>query len=313
MALAFFFHTQDEHIQTSCRSAAENARSVPVSFPLSWVPGSKKLITSSTARTLIEALPLDVKDPAQAGVFKATLDRIAKGEVSYDQFIADTVDWISTVVKSASHLNMKLPLASGAVCCPKCKGGQLRRKEGDKGAYWYCANWNREPEKCDARFQDVNGKPMLAAIACPQCKAGQLKHKAGANGQFWYCSNWNREPDKCGARFDDKAGKPDTAPKPTYKCTGCKVGVLRAISGPSGKFWGCSRHAEGCKTTHQDRLGKPDLTPKTTYKCIKCKVGELRSIPGPSGKFWGCNRYKEGCKATHPDKAGKPDFSPRSK
>lgn len=277
-------------------------------------PGAKKLMTSSTARTLIEALPMDVKDPAQAGVFKASLDRVAKGELSYDQFIADTVDWITTIVQAASNLTMKLPLAAGAVVCPKCKGGQLRRKDGgDKGAYWYCANWNREPDKCDARFQDVNGKPLLVSAACPKCKTGNLRRKDGAKGIFWFCSNWNREPDKCDARYDDKLGKPDTAPKPVYKCPSCKEGSLRSISGDNGKFWGCSRYSEGCKTTYPDKLGKPDMAPKPVYKCIKCKQGELRSIPGPKGKFWGCSRYKEGCKATHPDKAGKPDFTAKPK
>lgn len=275
-------------------------------------PDSKKLMTSSTARTLIDALPIDVKDPAQAGVFKASLDRVAKGETSYEAFIADTVDWITSVVHAAQSLPMKLPLAAGVVMCPKCKTGQLRRKETEKGAYWYCANWNREPDKCDARFQDVNGKPLLTATACPVCKTGELRRKQGAKGLFWYCSNWNAEP-KCEAKFDDRLGKPDTAPKPVHKCPSCKQGELRSIKGANGKFWGCSRYEEGCKATYPDKLGKPDLTPKPTHKCPKCRQGELRSIPGPKGKFWGCNRYKEGCKATYPDKLGKPDFFAKPK
>lgn len=44
--------------------------------------GAAKLMTSQAARALIDALPLDVKDPAQAGVFKSSLDRVAKGELS---------------------------------------------------------------------------------------------------------------------------------------------------------------------------------------------------------------------------------------
>ncbi len=272
-------------------------------------PGAKKLMTSPAARTLIDALPMQVKAPAQAGVFKATLDRIAKNEISYEDFIADTVAWIADVVRGAESMTMKLPVAAGVVLCPKC-GGQLRRKEGEKGAYWYCSNWNREPDKCDAKYQDANGKPLTAACACPKCKTGQLRRKQGANGVYWYCSNWNADP-KCDAKFDDKLGKPDTAPKPVHKCPTCKTGELRSIKGPTGKFWGCNRYEEGCKATFPDKLGKPDLAPKPVHKCPKCKTGELRTIKGPTGAFWGCNRYKEGCKATYPDKQGKPDFAPK--
>lgn len=271
-------------------------------------PDSKKIMTSSTARTLVDALPLDVKAPAQAGIFKASLDRVAKGETSYEQFITDTVAWISEVVRGAQTLSMKLPLAAGTVLCPKCKTGQLRRKEGTKGAVWYCSNWNREPDKCDAHFQDANGKPLLEATPCPTCKTGQLRRKDGAKSAFWYCTNWNAEP-KCEAKFDDKQGKPDTAPKPIHKCPTCNTGSLRLINGENGKFWGCSRYKEGCKTSFPDKQGKPDTAPKPVHKCPKCKQGELRSIPGPKGKFWGCSRYKEGCKTSFPDKQGKPDLA----
>ncbi len=221
--------------------------------------GSKKLMASATARTLIDALPMDVKEPAQAGLFKAKLDRVARNEITYDQFIGDTVAWITDVVRRAEGLAMNLPRAAGAIACPKCKSGTLKRKDAEKGAFWYCSNWNREGAKCDARFQDVNGKPQLVAIACPTCKSGQLRRKVGERGIFWFCSNWNAEP-KCAARFDDKLGKPDLTPQPVYKCVACRQGTLRSITGTKGKFWGCSRYKEGCKTTFPDKAGKPDFT-----------------------------------------------------
>lgn len=268
-------------------------------------PGSKKLMTSTAARALIDALPMDVKDPATAGVFKSSLDRVAKGETSFEAFMAETVKWTASIVQTARTLAMKLPVAPGTVMCPTCKGGQLRRKEGTNGAYWFCTNWNAEPEKCDARFQDIGGKPLTTAHPCPTCKTGSLRYKASDKGAFWYCSNWSAEP-KCEARFNDKLGKPDMTPKP--KCPVCKTGELRSIKGERGVFWGCSRYNDGCKTSYPDKLGKPDLTPKPTYKCPKCKTGTLRSIPGQKGTFWGCIRYKEGCSASFPDKAGKPDL-----
>jgi len=44
--------------------------------------------------------------------------------------------------------------------CPRCSTGFLKSKEGTKGVFWYCTNWNASP-KCKATFQDVNGRPFL--------------------------------------------------------------------------------------------------------------------------------------------------------
>jgi DNA topoisomerase-3 len=273
--------------------------------------GSKKLMTSPAARALIDALPLDVKDPATAGLFKTQLDQVSKGgDSAFRAFMAQTEQWVTSIVNKAADMPMTLPRAAGVLICPTCKAGQVRRKEGEKGAYWYCVNWNREPEKCEAKYQDVRGKPLLEPIGCPCCKTGQLRFKLGEKAAFWFCSNWNAEV-KCESRFDDRLGKPDLTPKP--KCPICREGELRSIVGENGKFWGCSRYRDGCKASFPDKLGKPDFAPKPTYKCPKCKVGLLNSIPGPKGRFWGCGRFKEGCKATYPDKLGKPDLFAKAK
>jgi DNA topoisomerase-3 len=272
--------------------------------------GSRKLMTSEPARALIDALPMDVKDPAQAGIFKASLDSVSRGETSFEAFMAQTAEWTTSIVETARTLAMTLPLAEGAVTCPKCKSGQLRRKESEKGAYWFCSNWNNEPEKCDGRYQDVRGKALTTPISCPLCKTGSLRFKESEKGNFWFCSNWNATL-KCEARLADKLGKPDMTPKP--KCPACKIGELRSITGANGKFWGCSRYRDGCKASYPDKLGKPDTAPKPVYQCPKCKTGTLRSLTGQKGAFWGCGRYKEGCNASYPDKVGKPDLLARAK
>jgi DNA topoisomerase III len=225
--------------------------------------GSKKLTTSKTARTLVDALPMDVKDPAQAGIFKTNLDAISRGEKSYDAFMLETSNWVKALVRSADQLHMNLPTAENTVKCTKCSTGILRRKEGANGAYWFCSNWNKEPNRCDAKFQDAKGKPLTDVIKCPTCKSGELRRKQGTKGVFWYCTNWNAEPKKCESTFNDKAGKPDLAPKPNHVCPTCKTGSLRLIKGEKGNFWGCSRYKEGCKTTFQDAKGKPLLTART--------------------------------------------------
>ena len=47
-----------------------------------------------------------------------------------------------------------------AESCPTCGTGRLKCKQGKKGLFWYCTNWNATP-KCDATFADAGGRPML--------------------------------------------------------------------------------------------------------------------------------------------------------
>ncbi|NWC90004.1 type IA DNA topoisomerase [Pseudomonas reactans] len=85
--------------------------------------GSRKLRTSDQTRAVIDALPLEVKDPAQAGVFKSMLDQVATGEVSLDKFMSYTVDFVQSIVQLAATAEMKLPIKPSSVKspCPRCK------------------------------------------------------------------------------------------------------------------------------------------------------------------------------------------------
>lgn len=49
---------------------------------------------------------------------------------------------------------------SAAELCPTCSSGRLKCKEGKNGVFWYCTNWNAVP-KCDARYDDVSGRPLI--------------------------------------------------------------------------------------------------------------------------------------------------------
>lgn len=190
------------------------------------VKGSKtKFMSSKDARGLIDALPGPVKDPTMAGIFKLALDAIAKGTLSYEQFIQRSVAFITKSVKDMENAAMTLPVLPG-VPCPKCNGGTLHLKKGGSGAFWSCSNWNAEP-KCEARFNDLGGKPQLQAppdIPCPKCDTGKLRmaqkksagkpagkavpgKKPAASGFYWYCTNYKAEP-KCDAMFGDNYGRP---------------------------------------------------------------------------------------------------------
>lgn len=283
-----------------------------------------KLMTSPAARALIDALPLDVKDPVQAGVLKSNLDLVAKAtdkEAAYKAFMAATNERVTKIVNDARTLQMTLPIAPG-LACPKCAQGQLKRKESSKTTgqfFWFCTRWNAEP-KCDAIYPDQAGKPNttpVPTIACPCCSDGALRRKVKEKGAFWFCSNWSAET-KCEAKFNDDNGKPDLLPQQDIDCPTCKQGKLRHRPGKHGRFWFCSNwNAEAkCEAKFSDDNGKPQLTLPEAVRCPICKSGALRRIPKDDKHFWACSNFKDEkikCAATYPDQAGRPNFAPNVK
>ena len=235
-------------------------------------PGSSKLMTSQAARALIDSLPFEVKDPAQAGVFKASLDRVSKeGDKAFKAFMAETEAWVTGIVKQADSLAMTLPPAAG-VACPKCSTGRLRRIEGKNGWFWSCSRWNAEP-KCSATFSDKRGKPDLAPPVpltpekiheCPSC-SGQLRRKKGSSGFFWGCSNYpeckNTLPDEKGAPGQRR---PQAVPAagPVHECPKCRKNMrkLTAKKGSNAgkEFWACSGWPT-CDFSANDANGAPAL------------------------------------------------------
>ncbi|HEX7642578.1 MAG TPA: hypothetical protein VF450_09320 [Noviherbaspirillum sp.] len=63
----------------------------------------------------------------------------------------------STKAKVTAYLEASEQMAEP---CPQCGTGTLRRKEGRKGTFWYCTNWNATP-KCEAKFKDDGGRPLM--------------------------------------------------------------------------------------------------------------------------------------------------------
>ena len=101
--------------------------------------------------------------------------------------------------------------------CPKCKQGQLKRKVGANGPFWYCSRWNADP-KCEASYKDDDGKPLVVApIFCPKCKTGRLHLMPGKEKPFWSCSNYRNEAAPCKGAFPDRGGAPDLAPPKPFK------------------------------------------------------------------------------------------------
>lgn len=138
-----------------------------------------------------------------------------------------TFDAFLTLSKPENKLEFTFPqLGEHDGTCPKCKLGQLKRKTGTNGPFWYCTNWNAA-EKCDASYRDDDGQPMIAApISCPKCKTGRLHLVPGKEKPFWSCSNYRNEAAQCKGAFPDRGGAPDLATLPkTFKPAMKKVGL----------------------------------------------------------------------------------------
>ncbi len=199
--------------------------------------GSKKIVSSKTGRGLILALPRHAKDPALTALCEQALDAVAAGKMTVDDFLARNIGLITKLCKEAETATLKVPVTP-QVSCPTCKTGFLKRREGKTGHFWSCTNWSAEP-KCEAKFQDVNGKPLTEAlpdITCPKCKTGTLRRVPGKNGYFWSCSNYKNEAAKCDASYPDLSGRPNFNPAPRKPAgkggkSGSKTGIKSILGG----------------------------------------------------------------------------------
>lgn len=165
----------------------------------------KYLVSSEKARTLIDALPEPVKDPATTAVWEQALEDIAQGNGNPDRFVDDQARMVTRLVE---RVRQGMPAEFKALAantktyeCPEC-GHPLARRNGKKGFFWGCRNY---PD-CKTVLPDENGKPgkprekaKSTGQRCPECGEGELVQRTVRNGKakgksFFGCS---RYPD-CG-------------------------------------------------------------------------------------------------------------------
>jgi DNA topoisomerase-3 len=116
----------------------------------------KQLVSTAAARSLIDALPPMVRDPATTALWEQSLDDISRGKVRLDDFMASQVAWIRKLIEFMKTNPVKLPGLEAAIHrCPKCSTGALSRRTGQYGAFWVCT-----AEGCDHTMDDGRGKPV---------------------------------------------------------------------------------------------------------------------------------------------------------
>lgn len=167
----------------------------------------KALFSTDKAKQLISVLPLHIKSPGLTALFEQMLEAVASGETSKEAFLEKQTAFVTKFVHSP--LSGTLKACSPVHVCPECKKGQLRRRQGSKGAFWGCSAY---PD-CRASFEDSKGKPSLAPKAkasaiekCKDCGKG-LVRRPGKKAFFWGCSGFPT----CKTLYQDTKGKPQYA------------------------------------------------------------------------------------------------------
>ncbi|WP_404360377.1 DNA topoisomerase 3 [Methylotuvimicrobium sp. KM1] len=149
----------------------------------------KYLVSSDKARSLIDALPEPVKDPATTAVWEQALEDIAQGNGNPDRFVDDqakmVTHWVEKVRQGMPSQFKEWAANTLAYECPEC-GHPLVRRNGKKGFFWGC----RQYPECKVVLPDEHGKPgkqrekaKSTGQSCPECGEGDLVQRTVRNGK----------------------------------------------------------------------------------------------------------------------------------
>ncbi|WP_085442537.1 DNA topoisomerase III [Magnetofaba australis] len=138
--------------------------------------GKKHLISSPAARALVDALPHSVTDPATTAVWEQTLDDIANGSSSLDEFLGKSELWLNKLIGNVKKrqemgINPFHNLPELAIAT-RSRRLSSRRAAG--------AGARRGSRKANAAMVDPSR-------ACTQCGSAMVRRKS-KHGEFWGCS-----------------------------------------------------------------------------------------------------------------------------
>ena len=174
-----------------------------------WVRSDGHLLLSTPkARLIIENLPEDLKSPEFTALREQSLEQIAQGSVSFEQYLSDLSAWLHNLIaqiktpQSQNALKLKLSALGDeklSYFCEKCKEPLIKLR-GKYGVFFKCSNPN-----CGQTYHNDHGKPqaLFDPQNAPKCQlCGQaLKRLNGKFGYFWRCSNQD-----CNATYQDLKG-----------------------------------------------------------------------------------------------------------
>ncbi len=168
----------------------------------------KYLISTDAGRSLINALPEAVKSPGTTAMWEQSLEMIAEGKVTMEDFITSQKSWIQKIVThEVSNTGSMAIKATAKHQCPTCNDA-LRRIKGKNGFFWGCSNRECKYTAPDSRGKPGKKKAAVASVAsnydCPKCSK-KLRQLKGSKGKFWGCSGFR---DGCKFTAQDKGGMP---------------------------------------------------------------------------------------------------------
>ena len=229
----------------------------------------KHLISTEVGRSVIAALPEEVKDPGMTAAWEGILEGVARGTVAPDKFMETQEEILrghidryrDAVLAIATETIEELP-GHGSEC-PQCKKGKMitrvARKGPSKGKRFLCC----EDRDCGYIHREPKEKPKPLpghGETCPKCEKGTLVTRMARKGpskgkSFLSC---NAYPDCSFIRSSD----PPVEPLPGHgqPCSQCAKGkmvtkVVRNGDSKGKKFLSCDQYPT-CKNAIFDDAGK---------------------------------------------------------
>lgn len=123
------------------------------------VSNDKKQNIQSTqlGKDLIKAVSPMLSNPDMTALWFEYQKDIEKGAITKEKFLNDVLDSIAKEIESIKQSNFDIKVA-GAIACPTCKSGHLRRLKSGKGYFYGCSNY---ANGCKFTTYEKNGKPVL--------------------------------------------------------------------------------------------------------------------------------------------------------
>ncbi len=185
------------------------------------IEDKKKIISTQTARKLIELSPKSLSTPDMTALWFEQQKDIEAGTLSKEDFLKSINKEITEEIEriKLDDKFTNLIKDENSIVCPECKKGILLKKKSfkTKKYFWGCSEYDNG---CKAIFFDDKGKPQLekkevkvSEHKCPDCEDGYLIRRKAA----------------------------------------------KKVKGKTVYWWGCSSYSKGCKSTFFDNKGKPNL------------------------------------------------------
>lgn len=163
----------------------------------------KQLRSTDKAKTLIDALPTLVKEPALTARWEQALDDVASGQLKLESFMAQQIEHLNILLQAVcsntpneSHQNdstLNDPI------CPECGKVMVKRKSSH-GYFFGCSAYPQCKKTVPIESLSKQSKKDSSHKECPKCRQGILHLKQGKRGSFWGCSRFP----ECKATVDAK-------------------------------------------------------------------------------------------------------------